>query len=147
MLKFHPDKQGGDVAVAQAINEEYEILFECVKNKHRNKENTVYESYYETDETPSDFINIINELLKKKGLVVELCGLFLWVSGDTKTHKELLKSLHFKYSSNKFAWYLTYKGYKKRSKTVWEMDRIRQAFGSRVYSNPDDKAVSAGVRV
>jgi len=147
MLRWHPDKQGGCSETAKAINIEYEMLFETVKNKHRNKDDVIYESYHSTDETPEDFMNIINELLKHRGLIVEVCGLFIWVSGETKTHKEILKQLNFKYSSNKIAWYLTYKGYRKRSNDIWDMDRIRDSFGSKVYSNNEDSTFYAGVRV
>ena len=34
-------------------------------------------------ETASDFIQIINALMKIKGIKVELCGSWLWISGNT----------------------------------------------------------------
>ena len=35
------------------------------------------------------------------GLVWEVCGTWLWASGNTKEHKEVLKSLGFHYASKK----------------------------------------------
>ena len=40
--------------------------------------------------------NIINELLDIESLIIEIIGVFVWVSGDTRTHKEKLKELGYR---------------------------------------------------
>jgi len=39
------------------------------------------------------------------GVTMDLCGSWLWVGGNTKTHKEALKALGFRWASKKKLWY------------------------------------------
>lgn len=89
-LKLHPDVGGSDDEM-KILNAEYERLFEQVKNIHVNKVGETYER--ETDETPEAFQELIAELLKMDGIEIEIIGCFVWVSGNTKPHKEQLKAL------------------------------------------------------
>ncbi len=70
----HPDC-GGSVEIMQEINRQYEMTFNTIKNDSEQEIHTV--------ETASDFIQIINALMKIKGIKVELCGSWLWISGNT----------------------------------------------------------------
>ena len=126
----HPDK-GGDPEVMKAINAEYEIAFNRVKNIHINSKGEEYTK--ETNEAPDEFINIINELVKMQGVVIEIIGSFLWLSGNTKDYKEQIKALGFKWSSNKMMWYKSPEGYRKHSRKNFDINEIRNMFGSEVY--------------
>lgn len=66
------------------------------ENIHTNSEGETYTK--ETTETPQEFINIINVLTSLSDIEVEICGTWLWVSGNTKAHKEVLKELKFRYA-------------------------------------------------
>jgi len=48
---------------------------------------------------------VINELKTVKGIHVVRCGTWLWIDGETKPVKELLKKLGCRYSSKKQEWY------------------------------------------
>jgi hypothetical protein len=72
----HPDR-GGDELIMKVINAEYERLFAMLKDIHANKEGEQYTAYTKTTETASEFIDIINRLVKLHGLVVELIGSFV----------------------------------------------------------------------
>ncbi|MFD2308541.1 molecular chaperone DnaJ [Enterococcus termitis] len=130
-LKHHPDC-GGDEENMKALNNEYDELFQKLKHIHKNKEGEFYKK--ETEETPEEWREIISKLLALKmvGVVIEVVGSFLWISGNTKPYKEQLgkNGLGFKWSQNKTAWYLSPKGYKKYSKKSFEMDDIREMYGS-----------------
>ena len=99
-MKHHPD-HGGDTATMAAINNEYEARFTILKNQH----NATADEKHQTTETPEEFINIINTLIKFPGIIVELCGAWLWISGDTKPIKEDLKACGCRWSNNKKMWY------------------------------------------
>lgn len=142
-LEHHPDR-GGSKDAMQAINAEYTELFESLKNTHKSSRPDgprTYEAQEKTAETPEDFIRIVNELFKLDHLEVELCGRWLWISGDTKKHKDRLKALGCRWSKNKQKWSwhfpedsaMTYKG-----KKPWSMDRIRLQFGSERLGQDDD---------
>lgn len=89
-FQHHPDK-GGDVETMKAINAEYDFLHGLLKNMHKDREGTVYRQQTENQETPEAFRDMIDRLVRLPGLVVELIGSFVWVTGETKTHKEVLK--------------------------------------------------------
>jgi len=126
-MLHHPDK-GDDTETMKAINSEYDVLFESVKNLHKNAQGESYTK--ETTETPEHFRNIINALLNMDGVTIELIGSFLWLSGNTKVYKDEIKALGFKWSKNKCSWYLSPPGYRKISKRDFTMDDIREMFGS-----------------
>lgn len=123
-LKHHPDL-GGNTADMQGI-----ILFAKLKNTHATAEGKTYTASKETTETPDEFKNIINALINLEGINIELCGSWLWITGNTKEHKEVLKGLHFRWSKSKCAWYYHTADYKKSSKKTYSLDEIRDLYGS-----------------
>lgn len=129
----HPD-HGGSTETMQQINAEYTDLFEQLKNTHRNADGKQYTSRESTDEAPAEFIELIEKLLNLPGIIIELCGSWLWITGDTRTVKDDLKTLGFRWSSNKSAWYYHRDGYHKRSKKSCTLDDIRLMYGSTQYS-------------
>ena len=126
-LNFHPDR-GGTNEQMSAINAEYEKLFEQLKEIHTNAEGEKYTK--STNETASQFIEIIEKLIHYEGVVIEIIGSFIWVSQNTKPYKEQLKEIGFKWSSNKSSWYLAPEGYKRRSRQYYSLDDIRSMYGS-----------------
>ena len=99
-MRHHPDR-GGDTETMQRINAEYEAKFELLKHEH----NATHDERHQTNEAPADFIRIIEALLRLDGIEVELCGCWLWISGDTRKHKEALKAAGCRWSANKERWY------------------------------------------
>ena len=76
------------------------------------------------------FKNMIDELMQMDGVLIEIIGSFIWVTGNTKANKEKLKELKFQWSSKKTAWYLKPENYRKRSHRDYDMEKIRQMYGS-----------------
>ena len=126
-LKLHPDVGGSDEAM-KVLNAEYEIMFERVKKVHINKDGETYER--DTEETPEEFRELINQLLKLDGIEIEIIGCFVWVSGDTKPHKERLKVLGFRWHRKKCCWYKSPDGYRRWGKGEYSMDDIRGMYDS-----------------
>jgi curved DNA-binding protein CbpA len=140
-MKHHPDC-GGDTATMQAINAEHDALFEILKAQHNAKADAdTTGKTYKTTETAEEFRTIITELLKLEGVIVELCGCWLWLSGNTKEHKDRLKGLGCKWSSSKKMWYWRHviDGYKwhKGNKT---MSQIRNKYGSQTFENGNESS-------
>ena len=129
VFMYHPDVSGSDTtATMQAINAEYEKAFEQYKNIFRNAEGETYTK--ENSETYEQYQDIINNLIHFEGITIEIIGSWLWVSGNTKTYKDDLKEMKFRFSSNKKAWYIRPAGYRKRSRKNFSMDDIRSMYGS-----------------
>ena len=129
-MKFHPD-MGGSTEIMQQINAEHDRLFEVLKEKH----NASADEYHQTTETPEEFRAIIEFLLKLDGVIGELCGSWIWCSGNTKAHKEELKAAGFHWSQNKKQWYWHHEepGRKWRRGNT-SMADIRRKYGSQIFN-------------
>lgn len=125
----HPD-HGGDTATMQAINGEYAETFARLKNQH----NAAADEAHQTTETPEEFIAIISQLLRFPGLIVELCGSWLWITGETYAVRDQLKAAGCRWSSSKKAWYWHHPEEGHRwHKGAATMSDIRTKYGSQTY--------------
>lgn len=123
LKKFHPDNGGSEEATKE-INVEYEKLFQILKNQSgSDQEEAKYNT--EEDESLRDALNSIINL----NVDIEICGSWIWVSGNTYPVKESLKAAGFKFSKNKKAWYWHTGEYTRRGKKV-SLDYIRTKYGS-----------------
>jgi len=135
----HPDL-GGCVETMKIINAQYEKVL----SGHYQRAG---KSITEVDELLSkDAIlrSKMNELLILEGLIIELCGCWLWATGETKIHKEKLKACKFMWSSSKKAWY-----WRAESKKCYgvrkpkDLDTIRYQYGSESVKGYKTKLVTA----
>ena len=141
-LQNHPDR-GGDVEVMKAINNEYDKLFAQVKDTHKNKEGETYTK--ENPETAEEFKDIIDKLIKMQGVEIEVIGCFIWLSGNTKEHKEAIKALGFRWHSKKKMWYKAPECYKRWGKKEYSMNEIRGMYGtSGKFHGEEDKTLKLG---
>ena len=136
----HPDAVGGDGESMKIINNEYDFLFPQLKNIHVNAEGETYTK--ENDEVADYFKDIINKIIGFKGIVIEIIGTFIWISGDTKPYKDTFKELGFKWSGKKFSWYKAPEGYIKRSRKIFSMDDIREMYGSQTVKGKENYALT-----
>lgn len=127
---FHPDC-GGDAEVMKKVNADYERTFNAMKENHGG--NTA-----QNNETASDFISVIDALCKLHGITVELCGSWLWISGNTKPVKEELKAAGCRWSNNKKMWYWMKGDYHKIYSGKASIEKIRSKYGSRILNSNDE---------
>ena len=141
--ELHPDCNPGKDTTAefQQMQEEYTKAWELLKNKHMNAEGEAYEK--ETTEKPEEFMDILEKLIHLQGIQIELCGSWLWISGNTIAHKDIIKGLGFKWSKNKSAWYYHRDSYRKRSKNSMSMDEIRSLYGSAKFDTEEQQKITA----
>lgn len=141
-IQHHPDL-GGSNEEMQAINNEYDTLFNHLKNVHINSEGEVYTSTQDSAETPEEFREIINRIISINGITIELIGNWIWITGDTFNCKDVLKSLRFRWSRNKKAWYYHNDNYVKVSKKSFNLNDIRNMYGSTTIEKNDNVKVFA----
>lgn len=139
-LKYHPDRPGGDLKAMQEINAEYDEMFARIGKVHMNSKGETYTK--ETSETPEIYRNIIDKLIKLDGIQIEICGTWLWITGETKKHKEILKSIGFNFSRSKIAWYFHFEPYVKRGKKKYTLSEIRSLYGSEVITGEPELKVT-----
>jgi len=119
----HPDI-GGSEATMKDINSQYDQAINNMKDTTSTKkaESQVYEADLYRD--------IINELIKYRELEIEICGWFIWISGNTKPYKDQIKKLGFRWASKKCQWYHKPDWYFSKNRSEWSMDDIRNKYGS-----------------
>lgn len=101
LVKIHHPDRGGDTETMKQVNNDYSAAFERLKAQH----NETHDAEHQTTETPEEFMEIIDKLLKLDGLDIELCGSWLWIGGNTRYHKDALKAAGCRWSNNKKLWY------------------------------------------
>ena len=133
-LSNHPDR-GGDLEIMKAINNDYDNAFNTImKMKDSNpNDDSAKKREYKTSETPKEFREIIEKLMGLDGIVIEITGNWIWISGDTMKHKKYLKSLdNVSWAPVKKLWYWRMDEWASKSRKSTPMDQIRNKFGSDV---------------
>ncbi|MBO9684269.1 MAG: hypothetical protein J7502_16655 [Flavisolibacter sp.] len=132
----HPDL-GGDTVIMQAINNEY--AFACARlakgaglsDAEGDEEIKLSELYRAA----------IEKIIHLPGIVIEIVGHWIWVTGNTRPVKEELKAAHFFFASKKCAWYFRAEEYKTRGSNK-SLEEIRRKYGSeKVNSRRKEKAL------
>lgn len=120
--KYHPDK-GGSVEMMQAVNQAYEVL--------KDYEGVVESGDVDYGQALND---AINKIINLDGITIEVCGAWVWVSGNTKPYAGVLGrkdgGAGFFYASKKKAWYFRPEDWKSASRGSWSLDDIRDKHGS-----------------
>ena len=135
--KYHPDLTGGTTEKEMAeINAEFDKLHDTLPEV--NAKGETYQPRADARGMAAAFRAAILAALRCEGVLVELCGSWLWATGNTKAHKDELKAAGYKWSQNKGAWYWHTHGYIKRSRHDWTLDDIRSRFGSQQFAADND---------
>jgi len=136
-FQHHPDR-GGETAVMQAINDQYEKLSKKLINGNE----------FFTEER-KEWEHQVSEELKQKldkviflpNITIELIGSWIWITGNTYSIRATLKEENFKFSSPKSAWYWHAGEYIKRSGISLSMEELKDLWG---YQNIETKAYNQG---
>lgn len=120
----HPDN-GGSEDIIKIINVEYEISFHILEKTDTASSNKFN---MREDEMLRAIINAIVNL----NIEIEICGSWIWVSGNTYSCKDELKSNGFHWASKKKMWYWHDPQEQTRSNGKTSMNDIREKYGSQV---------------
>ncbi|WCN09979.1 J domain-containing protein [Marinomonas mediterranea] len=125
--RYHPDKNPAGAEMMKMINEAYDVLKDF-SGDLSNGQTTDHQEHTENyTEAASE---ALNKIIHLDGLEIEICGAWVWVAGETKKHKDILKEAQFKYASKKKRWYFRPSDWQSRSRGSLSMDEIRGKYGS-----------------
>ena len=127
--QYHPDC-GGDTATMQAINVEY--AFACAKVL--KGENLSQEDTDEQVRMSEEYRAVIELLMPLTGILIEVVGNWIWVTGNTYPVKKQLKEAGLFYASKKVAWYYRAEEFKTTGSKK-TLDEIKAKYGSDTISN------------
>ncbi|HDS4694757.1 TPA: DnaJ domain-containing protein [Klebsiella pneumoniae subsp. pneumoniae] len=129
-LKYHPDKNRENPLAAEmmkAINAAHDFLLANIDkiNQYQSTDESARYHYGEELE------NVLNALLAMSGVVFEVAGNWIWISGDTRTHKDAIKALGCKWASKKKMWFYRPEEHRSRwNRKEHSMDEIREMYGT-----------------
>ena len=134
VFKHHPDK-GGDTATMQDINAQYSDVMRGIYQTKATEENRGEESVDWWMEQEGMIFEKISQLIKLEGLEIELLGVWIWVTGNTKEHKKELgkDGIGCRWSKDKNAWYWrsSEHSFYRKSQPKKSLDELRSGFKSR----------------
>ncbi len=155
-MLHHPDRNPGNVKettrIMQEINAEFELALKQAKRaeakaqEQQGRERAAKEGFdyrgrvYNVDEIDqlSDLLRQkIQEVIHLEGITVELCGSWIWITGDTRPVKEKLRAAEYFWASKKQAWY--FKGCESRGNGKFSLDNIRSLYGSVTFKDGEPK--------
>lgn len=143
--QYHPDANpGADERIMMQINAQYdEAVKRCTYTTHEGK--PVQEQQRRQQwQMMKEYRDIISKTINLKGVNIELCGLWLWLSGATFLYKDALKALGLYWAPKKQMWYWRPKEYASthhRGKS-WDMGKIRQRYGSQAIEGTPQEAIA-----
>jgi len=122
---YHPDRNPAGLEMMKIVNAAYDSLkdytaVECIDSDSTNYGEAIN--------------NALNSIINF-GLEIEVCGAWIWVSGDTKPFREQLKAANFKWAPKKMMWHFRPADYKSFSRGKYNMDEIRSMHGSAIIKN------------
>ncbi len=126
-LQYHPDR-GGDTATMQEINLQYEYIMK----------NPFFSFAEKSEQDQEEFIRypeIINQIIGLEGIIIELIGNWIWLSGNTYPHRAQLRQTGFYFAPKKVMWYYRPPDYKSANKKPKTIEYIRSKYGSDVIDN------------
>lgn len=131
-LLHHPDR-GGNTETMQEINKQYKQIMK----------DPFYGFAQAKQEAREDFMKFpeIIEQIIRFDLTIEVCGNWIWLSGNTITYKEELKKIGFFFAPKKSMWYWRPKDFKSANTKPKDMDYIRSRYGSDVITSRQDKSL------
>lgn len=133
--QYHPDK-GGSTEQMQDINNQYDAAMKRLisgKADDEYGEGKWYKSRQEEEAVEAAVRAAVEKIAHLDGLDIEIIGAWVWVSSDTKPHKDALKEAGYWWMHNRKMWAFKGKESKGRGKT--SMEELRDKYGSeKVYT-------------
>jgi hypothetical protein len=118
--KYHPDINPAGEEMMKVVNAAFAVL------KDHSGEIKEEQSKY-----GEQFNTALNSIIALDGLIIEICGVWIWVTGDTRKHKDHLKQAGFKWASKKKAWHFRPDNHRSFSRGQTSLDEIRVKYGSK----------------
>lgn len=126
-LKYHPDRNPLGAELMKAVNAAFDFLMANI-DKINQFQSADENARYDYSEELEKVLNILSGL---SGVVYEVIGNWIWISGDTKEHKDTLKEMGCKWTAKKKQWFYRPEEHKSRcNRKEHSIDEIREMYGT-----------------
>lgn len=133
-LRYHPDK-GGDTATMQQINAEFDSF---VRHGYTEAPKDAKKEFRDIEIDPK-FYDCLILIIDLYGLNIELVGCWIWVTGNTYTHRKELKEAGCFFASKKQCWYFRPAEYASANQKNMPLEDIRKKYGTTSITNKNVK--------
>lgn len=125
-MRYHPDKNPAGLEMMKMVNAARDVLKDYTGDlgSPETTSRDASKSY------PVEVNEALNAIIDLVGLNIEICGAWVWVDGDTYTHKAALKEANFRFAGKKKRWYFRPENWSSSSRGTFSMEEIREQFGS-----------------
>ena len=115
-----------DTSIFNRMQAEYEVLAHLIEEGEEDR----YKQLQAGENEPDQQLVIQYLKVYDLPLTIEIVGTWLWVSGDTRPHRQALKAAGFFWAHQKKMWY-----WRHASRRSWKsgksLDEIKQTYGAR----------------
>jgi len=135
--QFHPDKNPAGLEMMKMVNAAWDVLkdFEGDIGEQGVKDTSGHSYPEAVNEALQTIIDLV-------GIDIEICGAWVWVSGDTYQHKTILSEAQFRYAGKKKRWYFRPEDWQSSSRGTFTMTDIRDKYGSDTPAKKTKKSIA-----
>ncbi|EKN3891436.1 J domain-containing protein [Yersinia enterocolitica] len=126
-LKYHPDRNPLGSELMKAVNTAFDFLMANIDkvNQFQSEDESAHYNYGEELE------KVLNVLSGLAGVIYEVIGNWVWISGETREHKEALKEMGCKWAAKKKQWFYRPEEHRSRfNRKEHSIDEIREMYGT-----------------
>lgn len=114
-LKYHPDRNPLGNELMKAVNTAFDFLMTNIDKINQFQSSNENDRYNYSEELE----NILKTLSGMSGVIFEVIGNWVWISGETREHKNTLKELGCRWAAKKKQWF-----YRQKEQEEKEQKRI-----------------------
>lgn len=130
--QYHPD-------LHQENKEEYTRIMAEIIKQYEDLEKVISRTTEGRKQSAEyraiNFTEVINQLINLDRLVIEIVGSWIWLSGNTYPHKEIIKKVGFQWSKKHKKWYMSPTEWDGK-KTKLTLDQIKAKHGCERVGRP-----------
>jgi hypothetical protein len=137
---YHPDRNPAGLEMMKSVNAAYDVLrdYSGVIDEPDKGGNYAAQLY-----------SALQIAVTLTGVSIEVCGAWVWLSGNTLVHCDTLRKSKetlpdnngFRWAPKKKMWYYRPQDWRSFSRGSWSMDEIRDEYGANTVANKVPKAL------
>lgn len=125
-MRYHPDRNPAGAEMMKAVN----AAIEALRRWYADPANDPLRDHTNPTGYGDALNDALNAIIGIEELDIEICGSWIWVSGNTRAHARRLRKAGYRWGKEKQKWYYRPAGYKRHHSGTWSMERIREYHGS-----------------
>ena len=143
--QWHPDTGHGDTKIMADINAAYHAALKMADGFTEKGTDGRDHTYKYDREREQEIMDKIGELLALRltGIEIDLIGVWIWVTGETKPVKDALNGAGLKWHGKRSAWYWQNQGYKARYARGASLGDLAAKYGSTAFKSDSESNLAA----